>query len=152
MTPRSGDKADWLATIRRFLILSGALHLVWEIVQLPLYTIWAEPIKRQAFAVLHCTAGDVMISGLSMLAALLLVGRPDWPKSSARSVFWLMLFVGLSYTAFSEWLNVNVRGNWAYSALMPTLPILGTGLAPLFQWIVIPGFVQRLVVGHWPWR
>jgi len=28
--------------------------------------------------------------------------------------------------------------NWAYSEFMPTLPVTGTGLSPLAQWIVIP--------------
>jgi hypothetical protein len=39
---------------------------------------------------------------------------------------------------FSEWLNTEIRGSWAYTLAMPTLPVVGTGLAPLAQWIVIP--------------
>jgi hypothetical protein len=37
-----------------------------------------------------------------------------------------------------EWLNVSVRGSWSYSALMPVIPIIGTGLSALMQWIVVP--------------
>ena len=48
------------------------------------------------------------------------------------------LIFGLGYTIFSEWLNVEVRGAWAYSARMPVVPIIGTGLAPLLQWLILP--------------
>ena len=39
---------------------------------------------------------------------------------------------------FSEWLNTEIRGSWAYSELMPVVPVLDAGLSPLAQWIVIP--------------
>ena len=53
--------------VRRYLLLSIGLHLLWEIGQLPLYTIWStDPLARQAFAVFHCTLGDAMIAGLSL--------------------------------------------------------------------------------------
>jgi len=35
-----------------------------------------------------------------------------------------------------------MRGSrWAYSEAMPHLPVLGTGLLPLLQWLVIPPLV-----------
>jgi hypothetical protein len=46
--------------------------------------------------------------------------------------------VGLGYTVFSEWLNVEVREAWAYAEAMPRLPLLGTGLAPVLQWLILP--------------
>jgi len=119
--------------------------------QLPLYTIWSEPIGKQAFAVLHCTIGDMMIAGLSLLAALALVGKPDWPGTGSRPVWLLLLVIGAGYTVYSEWLNVNVRGSWAYAPLMPTLPVIGTGLAPLLQWLVVPTLTLRFATGRSPW-
>ena len=44
-----------------------------------------------------------------------------------------MLAGGVAYTIFSEWLITTVRQGWAYSPLMPVVPIMGTGLAPLLQ-------------------
>ena len=151
---RSGivDEPLWPSSLRRFLLASAALHLVWEIAQLPLYTIWSEPVGRQAFAVLHCTIGDLMIAGLSLLAALAFVGTAEWPMTGLRSVWLLLLFLGAGYAVYSEWLNVNVRGSWAYSPLMPTLPLLGTGLTPLLQWLLVPTAALRIAVGHSPWR
>ncbi len=30
----------WLSVLRTLLVISAAAHLIWEIVQVPLYTIW----------------------------------------------------------------------------------------------------------------
>lgn len=143
---------DWLLAIRRYLAASAVLHLVWEVVQLPLYTIWSEPIPKQAFAVLHCTAGDLMIAGLALLAALALAGRAEWPRSRATTVWLLLLTIGAGYTIYSEWLNVYMRGNWAYAAAMPVLPFIGTGLSPLLQWIIVPTAAFYYAAGFAPWK
>jgi hypothetical protein len=49
----------------------------------------------------------------------------------------------MAYTVFSEWLNVSVRGSWEYAAAMPE--VLGIGLSPLFQWLVVPGLALFLL-------
>lgn len=145
--------SDWLSTLRRYLIASVAGHAVWEAVQLPLYTLWSTGTLRQkAFAVLHCTVGDAIIAGLSMLLALSFAGRPSWPETGIRGVYLSSLVLGVVYTIYSEWLNVNIRGSWAYSDLMPVLPLLGTGLSPVLQWIVVPTAAQWFAYGHAPWR
>lgn len=46
--------------------------------------------------------------------------------------------VAVPYTIFSEWLNTEVRGSWAYSNLMPVVPVIGVGLSPLPQRVAIP--------------
>jgi hypothetical protein len=117
------------------------LNLVWEILHLPLYTIWASgTLESQAFAVLHCTAGDVLIAVSTLVPALLLVGDKTWPGTRFLPVLTMAVGLGLAYTIFSEWLNVVVRASWAYSTAMPVVPIFGlrVGLSPTLQWLVIP--------------
>jgi hypothetical protein len=46
--------------------------------------------------------------------------------------------IGIGYTIYSEWLNTVVRESWSYAAAMPRLPVLGTGLTPVAQWLVLP--------------
>jgi hypothetical protein len=131
--------ADWHRVLRRYFVLSVFLHLGWELLQLPLYTMWAtDPLLKQAFAVGHCTIGDAMIAGLTLLIALSVAGNSHWPAERWRAVWITTVVLGMTYTIYSEWLNINVRGNWAYAASMPTLPFIGTGLAPLLQWLVVP--------------
>jgi len=48
------------------------------------------------------------------------------------------ILLGAGYTILSEWLNVEIRRTWSYTAAMPVLPFLGTGLTPLLQWLVVP--------------
>ena len=48
------------------------------------------------------------------------------------------IIAAVAFTVYSEWRNVEILGNWAYSEWMPTLPPFGTGLSPFAQWIVIP--------------
>jgi len=51
----------------------------------------------------------------------------------------MTVVLGVAYTIFSEWLNVEVWNDWSYSAIMPVLPWFGTGLAPVLQWVIVPG-------------
>jgi hypothetical protein len=130
---------NWLAALKAYILVSVCAHLAWEILQLPLYTIWSTGGAREiAFAVLHCTVGDAVIAITALSLALVLVGKESWPEQSYRVVMFVTLLVGVSYTIFSEWLNVAVRGSWAYAPEMPVVPVLGTGIGPLLQWIFVP--------------
>lgn len=120
-------------------MISLVSHLIWEIIQLPLYTIWSTASPHEiAFAVLHCTAGDLLIALATLMGSLAVIGDREWPNRGRLRIAGLTVFGGLIYTIFSEWLNTGVRGSWAYSDLMPTLPPIGTGLSPLLQWVLIP--------------
>ena len=131
---------------RRFLALGylpwlGGLSLAWEVAQLPLYTIWTDSTAGYiAFAVAHCTLGDLMI-GSAALALALIAGREralerwHWRRIAVTATL-----AGTSYTAFSEWLNVAILRSWVYAEWMPVIEVAGLrlGVSPLFQWLVIP--------------
>ncbi len=66
---------SWLTALKRYFCVLLAGNLVWEFVQLPLYTLWDEgPWKRVVFAAVHCTGGDLLIGGSALMIALLFVG------------------------------------------------------------------------------
>ncbi len=143
---------EWTLAIRRYVWGSFALHLVWEIVQLPLYTLWTTgTLSQQAFAILHCTVGDTMIAGLGLLLALAVINRSTWPAAGGRIIWVCVLFLGVGYTLYSEWLNVTVRRSWAYSEWMPIIPFIGIGLSPVLQWFIVPTLVLWLAIGRPPW-
>lgn len=124
--------------------LSFALNLVWEVVQLPLYTIAETGTAAQlAYAVLHCTLGDVIIASGSFILAGLLLRAPDWPSSLPWPGMAIAMVCGLLYTAYSEWNNVYVAGTWAYTAGMPR--VFGIGLAPLLQWVAVPALSLAII-------
>lgn len=123
----------------RYILLATALNLVWEVAQLPLYTIWRTANERDlVYAVVHCTAGDVMILAATLLLALLLVDDGEWPGRSYVRVAVAATGFGVGYTVLSEWLNVEILRKWAYAPAMPLAPLLGTGLTPFLQWLFVP--------------
>jgi hypothetical protein len=131
----------WLSALRRYLAVIAAGNLVWEFAHMPLYTLWQSGTGGEiVFAALHCTAGDLLIATASLVLALVIVGDAEWPHRGFVRVAALTVAAGVGYTVFSEWLNVEVRRAWTYSASMPTLPWLGTGLSPLAQWVAVPVF------------
>jgi len=141
----------WLPALGTYLGVIGGLNLVWEVLQLPLYTIWTTgTLAEQAFAVVHCIGGDLLIALSSLVAALLVTRSAGWPQEGFRRVATVTIAIGVAYTAFSEWLNVYVRQSWAYSDWMPTVTLgsVRIGLSPLLQWLVIPtvGFVAVAAV------
>lgn len=129
----------WLIAIRRYLVAMAVGNLLWEAAQLPLYTLWRTGTPADiAGAVFHCVLGDVAIATIALVSALVVFGSPAWPDEKFRSVLIATLAGGIGYTTFSEYLNTILRASWAYSKWMPTLPLLGIGVAPLAQWVMVP--------------
>ncbi len=113
-------------------------HLLWEVAQLPLYTVWWTGMPREiVVAVVHCSGGDVLISTATLLIAAMLAWLCGWLLFEWRMAVTAIL-LGVGYTIMSEWLNVAVWRSWSYSSAMPVLPWFGTGLSPLLQWLVVP--------------
>src|SRR4051812_21518679 len=89
-----------LACAARYLTVIAMANLIWEAVQIPLYTIWRTGTPSEiAVAIIHCTAGDVLIAGLSMGSAwALLTGlhrNAGWRVAVAGTL------LGVAYTIFS---------------------------------------------------
>ena len=135
------DRSAWRFIALRYLPFLTAVNLVWETVQLPLYTIWSDAsIGEIAFAVAHCTAGDVVIGAAALVAALIVTRSGPMEEWRWFRLGLIATTTGLAYTGFSEWANTAVKSSWQYSALMPTLDLGGIqiGLSPLAQWLLLP--------------
>ncbi len=125
----------------RYLPLFAALSFAWEWAHVPLYTIWSEAdLPAIALAVVHCTAGDVLIGAAALLLALVVSRQRRPAQWNVALIGALSTLIGTSYTVFSEWTNVTVARSWAYAESMPKLALgdFQLGLTPLAQWLVIP--------------
>lgn len=128
----------------RYLAVLAPASLLWELAQMPLYTLWQTGSSAEiAFAVVHCTVGDVLIGTAALSLAVIFFGGNLWPGRRRIRVAVVTVILGLAYTLFSEWLNVELRQSWAYRDIMPTLPLIGTGLTPFLQWILVPLVAYR---------
>ncbi|NND92064.1 MAG: hypothetical protein HKN42_14485 [Granulosicoccus sp.] len=133
--------ASFVSTLRRYFSVIAGMNLVWEFAHMPLYTLWSTGTAGEiVFAAIHCTGGDILIAMSALMLSLLIFGA-GWPlkRSAVYRVVGFTMVTGVGYTVFSEWLNIVVREAWAYSELMPIVPVIDAGLSPLLQWIVIPG-------------
>lgn len=137
---------NWLSALRTYLAATASLDLLWETAHLPLYTLWRSgSFGDKAFAVFHCTLGDVLIASAALTAALVAAGERAWPDKRFVPVALLTLAIGLGYTVYSEYRNVEVLRSWGYTDWMPRLPPFGTGLTPVLQWTVVPSLALALV-------
>jgi amino acid transporter len=117
--------------------LAFAMHLTWEIAHVRLYTIWpASDAAGIAWALLHCTVGDVLIALAMFALAGMVLRRADWPMLRPWTGAFITVIGAMAFTAWSEWYNVYRAGNWGYTAGMPM--IFGIGLSPLLQWLILP--------------
>jgi hypothetical protein len=117
--------------------LAFVLNLTWEIAQVRLYTIWAAADGMSvAWALFHCSLGDVAIALAMFALAGMVLRRADWPASRPWTGGVIVVIGAVAFTAWSEWYNVYRAGNWGYTASMPM--IFGMGLSPLLQWLILP--------------
>lgn len=141
-------EAIWLSALRRYMATSLLGHAAWEVVQLPLFTLWHEaPPRDVAIATLHCLGGDLAIASTVLVAALVLAGKQNWPSKDAGRVAALVLLFGIAYTSWSEYSNAILRKTWAYTDAMPLVPWLNIGITPLFQWLIVP--LLALLAAAW---
>lgn len=142
------------AVVLRYLAVLAGMSLDWEFAQMPHYTLWTSGSRGEiAFAGLHCTLGDLMIAAAMLVLALLAVGPAEWPAAGRLRVLAAATALGLGYAAFREGLRVELRETKEYSAAMPRLPVLGTGLSPLLQWAPLPPAAHGIAfrgTRYWP--
>ena len=81
--------------------------------------------------------GDVMLGRIVAWVAR----NRDWVLDLPGRDVVGFTFLGLGYTIVSEWVNVDIRGGWGYTATMPRVPWIGTGLAPFVQWLFLPPLI-----------
>tara|TARA_R110002096_G_scaffold224900_3_gene414182 strand:- start:40 stop:405 length:366 start_codon:yes stop_codon:yes gene_type:complete len=121
---------------------------------MPLYTLYYTGSTSEIIiSALHCTGGDLLIAMSALMLVLLFTSNswPDDPKTYLKVAI-MTTILGILYTLFSEWLNIEVRESWEYSEHMPTVPIINIGLSPFLQWIIIPvtSFLfARYKLYHW---
>ncbi|QTF92871.1 hypothetical protein [Halomonas sp. BM-2019] len=122
------------------------LNYPWEFLQVPFFA--EMPTMTHWEAVRFCTRatlGDVLIALVAYWAVAAVLRRRDWllrPDIRAIAGF---VVVGVVITIGLEWHATALQDRWQYAERMPTLPLLGTGLAPLLQWLLLPPLVVWLV-------
>lgn len=138
--PLRTSQRKWLSIPELQLLMFGLpLELLWEIAQFPLFTVWQEgEWSYILYGLAHCTLGDLLVLLVTYWVVAMLNHNRSWYQSNILPNGFLFTFLGLGYTIYSEIMNVNIKGNWDYTALMPIVPVIEIGGMPFMQWVLIP--------------
>ena len=128
---------------------SFLLHFVWEMLQSPLYAgLRNAPHAEAVWGCTRATLGDLAIALAAYASGALAQRHRLWivhPQLRGRLAY---LLAGLVITVLFEHLGTGPLQRWTYAPQMPTVPLLGTGLSPLLQWLLVPPVAAWLARRH----
>jgi hypothetical protein len=141
------QRSIWLTTATIF-VAAVAFNYAWELLQSPLYA-EMEGIKSMLWHCFAASLGDGVLVLLIFALGWAVLRRRDWFVRPGGRGYVLMLVAGLLIAVGVELVAVRAFGQWKYTRRMPSLPILGIGLAPVAQMLVLPPIIFRVVAA---WR
>ncbi|KAF0190904.1 MAG: hypothetical protein FD165_2275 [Gammaproteobacteria bacterium] len=129
-----------------FFLFGLVCNFVWEMLQMPLFAFPADrSLAEINLTCLQASAGDAMMLVVMFWIAAAMVKSRAWIFHLNRYRITLFLAPGIVMTVVFEALATGSLNRWLYGKAMPTLPVLGTGIVPIAQWLVIPLLVLWLV-------
>lgn len=119
------------------------LHFAWEMLQAPAFLDFAGSTWQGTLRCLAATGGDLLLAAGAYAITALAFRRAAWPVQHRwipPAAIWIALSV-VATIAFEQW--ALAEGRWAYGPEMPV--IIGIGLLPLLQWLIVPGLTLAVV-------
>jgi hypothetical protein len=124
------------------------LNFLWEMLQMRFYSsMKGLPFRSATWLCTRAAAADVGLLAVCYVIAALVARHAAWPlhpTSKAIATFFALCL--LATVAIERWAIAS--GRWGYSDDMPM--ILGEGVLPLLQWILIPALSLLLFRAHLP--
>lgn len=141
-------RGAWWRRLAVLFVVSVLVNYLWEIIQAPLYK------GMEDFSVVWwhggvAALGDGLLVLLIYAAGWAVLHRQDWFAHPGATGYAVMLLAGLVIGVSVEWEAVFIARRWAYTARMPLVPVLGVGLAPVAQMLVLPPLIFCIVAA---WR
>jgi hypothetical protein len=96
----------------------------------------------------HCfvaSLGDGLMVLLIVAVGWITLRRWDWFEQPGVSGYLATFITGLTLAVSVELVAVHILERWEYEAEMPTLPVLGVGLVPIAQMLLLPPLIFRTV-------
>lgn len=125
-------------------IVAVLLNYLWELAQAPLYV----GLDRYNAAVLwHCfvaSVGDGIMLLVITAAGRVTLHRWNWFERPRVFEYLVMLSAGLILAVLVEVVALHLLGRWDYSVTIPT--VLGIGVVPIAQMVVLPPLIFRIAV------
>ncbi|MDP9414357.1 MAG: hypothetical protein M3Q08_09765 [Pseudomonadota bacterium] len=123
-------------------IFAFLLNYPWEFLQIPLYAMPLDRLPSEVIRICSIAAvGDAVIMLVSYWAVVLFARSRWWIlRPIARQILGFIA-VGVFITIAIEHLATqsdHPLWSWRYARSMPVAPVVGTGLLPLMQWLILP--------------
>jgi hypothetical protein len=116
------------------------LSYPWELAHLLFYRWWDITWTAVTFTCFKAALGDgLLILGLYGLGCALFKHR-EWVLNPGFAGYSFLAFSGMAVAVAIEW-HAVVWSRWAYSSLMPLVPVVGVGLYTVLQLMVLPPLV-----------
>ena len=133
------------------LIFAFLLNYPWELLQAPFFEGMAVATHWDAVKVCtRATLGDAVIMLIAYWSVAVTASDRWWFRAPSRLQMLGFIAAGVMITVAIEHLatqSVDPAWGWRYADPMPTLPVIGVGLTPLLQWLLLPPlaiwFVRR---------
>ena len=124
-------------------------NFVWEILQVPWFTGMAEASHGSVIGLcIRATGGDIRILLASFWLSSIICGHRQWLLKGEQKPAGILIITALVVTIILEWLAPGPLERWAYTDSMPMIPLLGVGLSPLLQWLLLPPLIMWLTRRH----
>lgn len=124
-------------------------HFIWEMLQVPWFSGMMEASHGAVvWLCTRATGGDVLILLAGFWLASIICGHRRWLLQGERKPAVIMIVTGIVVTVVFEWLATGPLDRWSYADSMPVIPLVGIGLAPLLQWLLLPPLILWLARRH----
>ena len=139
---KATDKKAFNQFFLMMTVLGFILNFAWELLQMPLYDNTSFKISHVGFCALGSVADAIMVV-LIYFSLAIVFKTLFWMRPLKWQRIIVAVLIGGVGSALSEIRHLSL-GNWAYSDLMPLLPIIKVGLSPVLQFMILPVLIYIL--------
>ena len=127
--------------VLNFIFFSFLLNATWEWTQSPFFVDTTSNLNTIIWYRIPCSLGDTVILLIGFALVSLYHRGMSWIYHPKMKDYLFLVLIGISYTFFSEYINVYLKYNWSYSRYMPLIPFIHLGIIPLVQWTILPPII-----------
>jgi len=133
----AGAPVILVATGTRLFLLALPPYFAWEMLQVPAFTGMPADWRAATMVCAQATVGDGVIV-LALFGVGVLVFRDRrWFTPPRLGRYAAVVAVAMVVQVMVEWIMVYRLGRWGYAPWQPLLPLLGVGVLPVVQPVVL---------------
>lgn len=139
-----GDRPGIRALLALFGVAVG-INYIWEMAQMPLYQNMPFDALSSWLICFRASLGDgVIVLAIWALGAAV-YRRLDWFRPVRPGSLAILVLSGAAIAVAIE-IHALATDRWAYSDLMPLVPVFEVGLSPFVQLLVLPLLSMKLAI------